>query len=156
MNVPATVVSLVFVLSTTALADGRMFGTVSDAATRAPSAGAQVRIEGAALRRPLETSVDPAGGYSFTVPAGTYEVTYSAPASLPYRTRLVIRSNASIRANVELCPEAVECCFLVMNPPPSIDVGSAAQQPDLSPFLPGRRAWGEQAPSRPLVAPRRE
>lgn len=144
------------VVSSSALADGRIAGFVRDGATLGPAREARVSIDGPALLEPREFQTDEAGGYALTLPAGTYEVTYSASDFAPFRIRIVVRSNATIRANVDLCPSAVSCCLLVLSKAPSVDVGSALQQAEFSAFLPDQRRWGSNRPSRQLIVPRME
>lgn len=156
MNVRCAVWVAAVVASSTALADGRIFGTHYDVMTRVPRGGAQVRLEGPALAEPLEVTVDSQGHYAVLAPAGWYRITFLAPHHRPYSSTVLVRANVSIREDFMLCPTDSECDYVYPGQRQPIDVASAAQQPDLSPFVPERRVWGPAMPSRRLLPPRLE
>ncbi|MGZ3425799.1 MAG: carboxypeptidase regulatory-like domain-containing protein, partial [Polyangia bacterium] len=88
---------LVLFASTSAWAvgetNGRIAGTVSEAATKNPMPGADVRVAGKALIGGARTTqTDDAGHYEFVeLPPGVYDVEAGYPGFSPARRRIVVR-----------------------------------------------------------------
>ena len=131
---PAFIAGLAFAQTT-----GTIVGNVSDAATGNPVAGAMVVARSAALGREQMAITDRAGAFRFDLlPPGRYELLVPAfsgstagGGAFEYgeaqRSDVVVRVDATLRANVALVPSSVRMEEQVVRTgaPPVVDVGSA-------------------------------
>jgi hypothetical protein len=104
-------------------ADGVVLGTITNAITASP-------IEGAAVALPVaHLQTDGNGGYSGTVPAGSYPITFSAAHFTPMTDHVRVIAGVAITKNVALMPtsEVIVTASAQKNPDGSIDLDAAME-----------------------------
>ncbi|MPZ27079.1 MAG: S8 family serine peptidase [Micromonosporaceae bacterium] len=99
---------------------GRLTGTVTDAGTGDPIAGATVSVTGAVERR---RTIGPDGGYSFTLPVGEYQVSAAAFGYRPQQDQVSIAEGTTTERHFPLAaPDGPQ---LSVSPNP-LDFGEVA------------------------------
>lgn len=108
---------------------GTLVGTVTDAASAKPLAGALVIATSPGLQGEQTAVTDARGQFTFTLlPPGRYKLAAQIQGYLPTeRTGLALRVDYTLRANLALTPEAVEMEAQVVRSriAPAVNVGNA-------------------------------
>lgn len=102
-------------------------GIVTDAATGKPVPDVVLTATSPALQGEEVVVTDAAGLYRLAaLPAGTYTLKLEKESYKPYsRSDIVVRTDRTVRVNIQLQPEAVQSdTIVVVGKPPSVDVGS--------------------------------
>ena len=110
---------------------GTLVGTVTDAATAKPVAGALVIATSPSLQGEQTAVTDARGHFTFTLlPPGRYKLVAQVMGYLPAeRTGLVLQVDYTLRANLALTPEAVQLEPQVVRNgvAPAVNVGNAEE-----------------------------
>lgn len=102
-------------------------GTVTDAATGKPVPDVVVTASSPALQGEAVVVTDSAGLYRLAqLPAGVYSLRLEKESFKPFsRTEINVRTDRTIRVNIQVQPEAVTGdTIVVVGRPPTVDVGS--------------------------------
>lgn len=102
-------------------------GTVTDAATNKPVPDVVITATSPALQGEEVVVTDSAGLYRLAaLPPGTYTLKLEKESYRPYsRSEITVRTDRTVRVNIQLQPEAVQSdTIVVVGRPPSVDVGS--------------------------------
>ena len=116
-------------VSSVALAQGTsvITGTVTDAATGKPVPDVVVTATSPALQGEQVVVTDSVGLYRIPqLPSGVYTIKLEKESYKPYsRDEITIRTDRTVRVNVQVQPEAVQSeQIVVVARPPTVDVGS--------------------------------
>jgi hypothetical protein len=104
-----------------------LLGNVVDASTKKPVADVVVTATSPQLQGEQVVVTDPSGNYRISqLNAGTYTLRFEKESYRPYsRTGIDLRTEQTIRLNVELLPETAGAEeIVVVGKPPTVDVGS--------------------------------
>jgi hypothetical protein len=102
-------------------------GSVTDTATKRPVADVVVTAVSPALQGEQVVVTDGAGQYRIpSLPPGDYQIRLEKETYRPYaRGGITLRTNTTIRVNVELLPESIKAEeIVVVGRAPTVDVGS--------------------------------
>ena len=116
-------------VSSLALAQGTavVTGIVTDAATNKPVPDVVVTATSPALQGEEIVVTDSSGLYRLAqLPPGVYTLRLEKESYKPYaRTEIQVRTDRTVRVNIQLQPEAIQSeNIVVVGKPPTVDVGT--------------------------------
>ncbi|HEY2518426.1 MAG TPA: carboxypeptidase regulatory-like domain-containing protein, partial [Polyangiaceae bacterium] len=104
-------------------------GTITDAATKAPVPDCVVTVSSPTMQGEQVVVTDSAGQYRIpNLPSGAFTMRLEKESFKPFqRSDIVLRSDATIRVDAELLPEALKAEeVVVVGKAPTVDVGSSS------------------------------
>ncbi|WP_164017960.1 mucoidy inhibitor MuiA family protein [Pyxidicoccus trucidator] len=127
-----------------------ILGTIIDAQSRQPAPDVVVTATSPSLEGEQTVVTDEGGGYRIAfLPPGSYTLRFEKEQFKPYaRSDVQLRSNRTIRVNVELLPESLGEVVEIVGAAPTIDVGSTTTGVSIS--AGGARRGGYSAPVEPV------